>query len=314
MIELKNDQLNFSFPGVHPQASLTVSFQRTLRIPDDGRPYPLPPGLGTFPIRHVDDYSRMVPSSWIEHGGVMLPMYQSEALWINFKSSYIPKRGAYPFVIRVLTGKIDAISGEEYAPGFRRHPQNYVVAPDQPWIDGYSVGTGLVRQFVAMPLGEGYTAEEQITGLGEHGGVQILVSPMKSLENSEMGLAPGGKIKQQIFADQYKLEDWDEEQTGRCFVHIANSKSWRQITASAPPTKPFTAKAYTKAGLPWFDYYDDQLETLEGQESLQRLLSVNTLRYLWHGKKLSENKSCDPKVVVALRNGLKRDQVRETSF
>ena len=27
-----------------------VSFQRTLRIPDDGRLYPLPPGLGRFPI------------------------------------------------------------------------------------------------------------------------------------------------------------------------------------------------------------------------------------------------------------------------
>lgn len=27
-----------------------VSFHRTLRIPDDGRTYPLPPGLGMFPL------------------------------------------------------------------------------------------------------------------------------------------------------------------------------------------------------------------------------------------------------------------------
>jgi len=27
-----------------------VSFQRTLRIPDDGGVYPLPPGLGRFPL------------------------------------------------------------------------------------------------------------------------------------------------------------------------------------------------------------------------------------------------------------------------
>lgn len=27
-----------------------VEFQRTLRIPDDGNEYPLPPGLGSFPI------------------------------------------------------------------------------------------------------------------------------------------------------------------------------------------------------------------------------------------------------------------------
>jgi hypothetical protein len=33
-----------------------VAFQRTLRIPDDGRAYPLPPGLGRFPILKVEDY------------------------------------------------------------------------------------------------------------------------------------------------------------------------------------------------------------------------------------------------------------------
>ncbi len=35
----------------------SVSFQRTLRIPDDGKTYPLPPGLGEFPICKVDDYA-----------------------------------------------------------------------------------------------------------------------------------------------------------------------------------------------------------------------------------------------------------------
>ncbi len=31
-----------------------------------------------------------------------------------------------------------------------------------------------------MPLGDGYTAEEQLTGKAEHGGVQIVVYPMKA--------------------------------------------------------------------------------------------------------------------------------------
>ena len=65
MIELKHDSLNFSFPDVHPKARLTIEFQRTLRIPDDGKDYPLPPGLGQFPMKHVDDYSEKVPSLWI---------------------------------------------------------------------------------------------------------------------------------------------------------------------------------------------------------------------------------------------------------
>ena len=85
MIELKKDSLRFSFPGVHPDATLRIEFQRTLRIPDDGSTYPLPPGFGRFPLRHVDDFADRVPSSWRQHGGVFLPMYQSEAMWIAFR-------------------------------------------------------------------------------------------------------------------------------------------------------------------------------------------------------------------------------------
>ena len=111
MIELRNNSLHFSFPDVHPEARLTIDFQRTLRIPDDGNNYPLPPGLGRFPIKHVDDYAKKVPSLWTEHGGVMLPMYQSEALWLNFNSEYLRDyRTSYPFAIKVATGKINAVS------------------------------------------------------------------------------------------------------------------------------------------------------------------------------------------------------------
>src|SRR5689334_24175096 len=65
-------------PGVR------VTFQRTLRIPDDGRTYPLPPGLGAFPLRLVRDYAARVPAGWAARGGVFLPMYQREAMWLSF--------------------------------------------------------------------------------------------------------------------------------------------------------------------------------------------------------------------------------------
>ena len=84
MIELKNDRLEFSFPKIHDQARMSIEFQRTLRIPDDSKTYNLPPGLGRFPLRHTDDFSRTVPKVWNDHGGVIMPMYQSEAMWINF--------------------------------------------------------------------------------------------------------------------------------------------------------------------------------------------------------------------------------------
>src|SRR5262245_25170810 len=178
MIELNRDQLVFSFPEVHTQAILNIEFQRTLRIPDDGKSYPLPPGLGRFPLRHVDDFARDVTLTWLKHGGVMLPMYQSEALWLRFECPFLADRSAsYPFAIKVATGKIDAVTGKAWSNGLHRGPQDYLVAPQQPWLDGYCVRKGQIRQFVAMPLGAGYTAEEQITGQAEHGGIQVVVYP-----------------------------------------------------------------------------------------------------------------------------------------
>src|SRR4029453_5323220 len=98
MIELKNDCLRFSFPDVHPDAVLDIDFQRTFRIPDDGKTYPLPPGFGRFPLRHIDDPAESVPPEWLTRGGVMLPMYQSEALWLLFQPKYVGQRSTnYPF-------------------------------------------------------------------------------------------------------------------------------------------------------------------------------------------------------------------------
>ena len=118
MIEALQDQLVFSFPEVHPSATLRINFQRTLRIPDDGRDYPLPPGLGQFPLRHVDDFASRVPPAWIEHGGVMLPMYQSEAMWLHFDGEYLESRDiSYPFAVKIATGKINAVSGQGWKGG-----------------------------------------------------------------------------------------------------------------------------------------------------------------------------------------------------
>lgn len=51
---------------------VSVSFQRTLRIPEHGV-HALPPGLGSFPMRRVADYPDTAPASWLDKGGVMLP-------------------------------------------------------------------------------------------------------------------------------------------------------------------------------------------------------------------------------------------------
>lgn len=341
MIELQGDALVFRFPGVHEHAALKVQFQRTLRIPDDGRSYPLPPGLGAFPLRHVDDFAQRVPESWMRHGGVMLPMYQSEAMWLHFSSPH-----GYPFAVKVATGKINAVTGEAWREGLNRGPQDYLPVPEQPWLDGYCVEKGFIRQFVAMPLGAGYSAEEQVTGRAEHGGLQVSAVPLRReayellLEERrlaaarrdassayaaramaapapammEMGLAPGGRMRQEIYTDRRAMEDWDQRHSGRCFVHIANSMAWRQITRTDPPTAPRTAEEYTRARLPWFQLYDERQTALEGSGILAGLKSVLQLGRDKGEVPLPENAAADPGRVIQLRRDLAENQVREGAF
>jgi hypothetical protein len=183
MLELKKDALVFKFPEVHEDAELTIEFQRTFRIPDDGKTYPLPPGFGKFPTKHVDDFKERVPAKWIEHGGVMLPMYQAEAMWLNFSAKSVRYRDGinnYPFAVRVAAGKVNAVNGEEWTKLMRE--DDHMVVPPQPWLDGFCVEKGKIRQFVAMPLGWGLTVEQQVTGEEEFGGLQIEVCPMRAEE------------------------------------------------------------------------------------------------------------------------------------
>ncbi|MCU0724838.1 MAG: hypothetical protein MUE73_03460 [Planctomycetes bacterium] len=342
MIEIANDSLVFRFPEVDRRAKFRVTFQRTLRIPDDGRDYPLPPGLGAFPLRHVDDFAERVPRPWLARGGVMLPMYQSEAMWLSFDADHIADRGvAWPFAVKIAAGKIDAVTGKGWSEGLGRAPQDYLVAPVQPWLDGFCVEKGIIRQFVAMPLGGGYTAEEQITGKGEFGGIQILVRPMRkeaferrfpkldrrydsmavgSVEECcacapamDMGLGAGGRMRQEIYDDPYDLADWDAAQGSRCFVHLANSLVWRAVTGDEPPTVPPTAKEYTRHGLPWFEYYADA-SAVEGSKILAELESVLAIGRKKGQVPLPENEPVDPANVVLLRKGLKKGQVREGRF
>lgn len=344
MIELRRNQLVFTFPKVHPDARLRITFQRTLRIPDDDQIYPLPPGFGAFPLKHVDDFAKTVPEQWLKHGGIMLPMYQSEALWINFDSEYLSEHETrYPFAIKIATGKINAITGGTWENKLKNNPQDYLVVPRQPWIDGYCVQKGIIRQFVAMPLGSCYSTEEQLTGSSEHGGLQLLIVPMRrtifekrfpkrKIEPFEddikfcrksticcdsapdMGIAPGGRMKQEIFEDPYSLGDWDGGRSSRCFVHLTNSLVWRGITGETPPTVPLTSKEYTKAGFPWYDYYDENAIAIGSTSTLDGLKSVIQMGNKNGDNPLPENEPVVVNNIIELRRNLAKDEVREGIF
>lgn len=263
---VQNDRLQFGDRG------FAISFQRTLRIPDDGKTYPLPPGLGAFPIRKVADYAGSVPESWDQPGAVFVPLYQREALWLRFHS-----RGWKPNAVKIAVGRLNAISGTPWDEPLNAAEQDYVVSPPQNWLDGINAGAGFVRQFVAQPLEVGAEAA---------GGVQVLVYEAKAGRfpdeepafernairmpgkiglsagvtpgaSAEMSLGAGGRMKQKIYPDPHGIDTWDPDNTGRVTVYLVNSTAYQKITGEAPPPSPISAENYRQAGLPWLHGYDE---------------------------------------------------------
>ncbi|KKY16312.1 putative integral membrane protein [Diplodia seriata] len=172
---LKSKSNTLCFQG---QSALKIQFMRTLRVSDNDKVSNLPPGFGSFPLFRVDNYPDAFPSE----KGYFLPMHQREAMWIKFDSTAA-------FAVKIFVGGINAVSGdpqhedkdcklrrlEKYKRG--ECIQDYVVSPHQNWLDGIADGNGTVRQFVAMPIGSGYSVEAQITGTEAKGGMQIQVTP-----------------------------------------------------------------------------------------------------------------------------------------
>lgn len=58
-----------------------------------------------------------------------------------------------------------------------KNTQDYIVVPEQSWVDECATQPGLGRQFVDMPMGERYTFEAQLKGEECLGGLQLEITP-----------------------------------------------------------------------------------------------------------------------------------------
>ena len=229
-------------------------------------------------------------------------MYQREALWIKFNGRHYK-----PNAVKIAIGKINAVSGKLWQQKLLKQEADYLVVPPQPWLDGINTGNGYIKQFVAMPLGMGYTVEGQLTGKEEFGGIQIIVYEPKlgkfpeislsimcenpqvlsapkptsrtriRARSAEMGTGAGGKMKQKIYLDPHGVDTWDENDYDRVYVHIVNSMMYREITGLEPPATPVTAETYAKHNLPWFNVYDETMSDIAPSPELSRVKSIKEM-------------------------------------
>jgi hypothetical protein len=298
------DRLVARFPKVHADAETELLFQRTLRVPDDGKVYPLPAGLGLFPLRHLEDFEQHFPRRWGDRGGVVVPMRRGDAMWIAFDVRY-------PCAIKIGTGRINVLNGRRWTERLNATECDYVVAPPQPALDGFRTRENdVVRQFVVVPLGSGYSAEEQVAGKGTHGGIQVVIHPMKSSryallraehaaagggggqgpgwakdvmavheapEPTPLAIAAGGRMRERIAADPFGIDCWDQSARIRCCVTLIDADEWPTVTGIPLPMPPFTPADYEKEGLPWFEYSNDGLAALGGASAVAEIKSMQDI-------------------------------------
>lgn len=206
---------------------INVAFMRTLRVPDDGKTYSLPAGLGKFPLHNSACYAARLAPTIARKGGILMGMHQCEAMWISFMVASSTRRS---YAVKVSAGGVNAISGAPRATKTEGRQDYLAVAPlgySQTWLDGFSTERGVVRQFVAVPSGQGLTVESQITGKEDEGGIQIDVFPTYDAPSSFYG-ANRVRLNMHLSAASQDI------QPGQAIIEFVDEQSEQRIQADIP--------------------------------------------------------------------------------
>ena len=258
---------------------LRITFQRALRVPDDERIYRIPPEFGAFPVCRVEDYADTVPAAWKDGGGLFVPMYQREALWLDFEGAYWR-----PNAVQITIGETNVLTGKSPSWGLRGAGQDYIVCPDQAWLDGMAAGDGYIRQLVPESLagsarvGEHRSEadnayrmcirayEPKTDRFPEHAPSDSLLASIwcALAADQEMGRPSVGKMRQCVYPDEHGVDSWDEGNFCEVFVRLVNSRVYREITGEEMPQTPVKARTYKEYGLPWLDRYAEGEECTAG--------------------------------------------------
>ena len=177
--------------------ALEITFHRTVRVPDGRQPSNLPPSLGRIELYPVSKYAERCPKNW-ELEGYFMALHDTEAMWMSFTPQH-------PVALLVGAGGINALNGEEL--GTTLAKDNYVVAPPQPWLDGWKDTDGTVYQFVATPYkrGKGTSVAEQLMGQeSKTGAIGIALFDPKDVKALKPTLPPMEGYSGSIIDDDFQ--------------------------------------------------------------------------------------------------------------
>lgn len=245
---------------------LTIRFQRTMRLPDDGQTYRLPSGLGQFPLRRVEDFPHTAPNAWKGRGDLIMPMYESDGVLFCFSSSY-------RFAARIGTG-LGNIVTVPISSCDEHDSRRYLLLPRRD-----QANRAIHLEIVPLKASIYYDDENafflppNIPELFK----KMILSPAiaASWENlpfiqqrycdEEIGFQPETTYsppppfhetaRKHLLEIDSEAADRDQTQTAYCIIHICDATSWEKMTGLKLMYPPLTMDDYQSVGLPWFENY-----------------------------------------------------------
>jgi len=201
-----------------------VVFHRTVRVPDGRQPSNLPPSLGRMDLYPVAKYAKRCPENW-EKEAYFLALHETEAMWMSFRPL------ANPVAMLVGAGGINALTGEKL--GITLEKDNYLVAPPQPWLDGWKDKDGTVYQFVATAYkkGQGITVAERLMGEeSKTGAIGIAFFNPKDPLKLKVKSTPLEGYTHSLTDDNFKWKGSEFDLFSKHIVQSSAAASRRRIT------------------------------------------------------------------------------------
>lgn len=180
---------------VGKEENVRISFNQTVTLAGD-RSGSITGFLGLYPV-----YSRTVVREGQKiqtNADFIVPMHGMDVMLTNMQhllmelsldeeAVFISFSSASVFAIKVLLGPINVITGnrdhiESTKSLIDEEKQDYIVTPEQRWIDGITTGPNQVRQFVAKSTTKGsrYSVEAHLKKSELKGGFHFVVIPPKN--------------------------------------------------------------------------------------------------------------------------------------
>ena len=253
--------LTITFPELGHDARLHVTFQRALRTADPVGRRGAVGGHGAL---------RLAQGSPDGDAHATIPMWQSEATWLDFSSPHL-----HPFLVMVGVDGVNVVSGSAFTgvPDF--DAGDYLEVPTQPSVAWCRGPAGREQQVVA-PSTQG------VQDLGRAGTlVQLTVIPMRAEawagRRRHLPSASGTCVlcdmsragqsgahprlpAPRVMGPLESADTWHPTTFDAAAVRIVNSITWKSLTGEPVPHVALTSTDYADHDLPWDPVYDETIE------------------------------------------------------